>query len=203
MPNFSPQELDVLRRAIADRRSLGLARLKPDPIDPALIQSILEAANWGQSNDDTEPWRYIVFSGEGRRHLSDAFAQAYLADTPEAERNDVALQGYKDRAMQAPVWIAIGMTPKQNEDGTFALPIEEELLAVGTSVQNLGLMASALGLAGMWHSRGTSAHPAVAKALGFEPPSRLLGLFYLGWPNVDWPAGERRPLEEKVRWMTE
>jgi hypothetical protein len=41
----------------------------------------------------------------------------------------------------------------------------------------------------------------VAKAAGLEPPSRLLGFLFLGWPNVSWPAGERRPIQEKVRWI--
>lgn len=78
---------------------------------------------------------------------------------------------------------------------------DEEMMAVACAVQNLHLMASALGLAGMWHSKGVSTHPAVARGLGLEPPARLLGFFMCGWPNTDWLTSARRPMSEKVRWV--
>jgi len=191
---FTAEELSTLERAIAERRSLGLSRLKPDLIDEALIQKMLEAANWGQSNGDTEPWRFIVFSGEGRNVLADAFEQAYLADIGSEPVNETAREGYRERASHAPLWIAIGVQPDPDAEP------EEELMAVATAVQNLHLVASAIGLVGMWHSKGTSTHPKVAEALGFNAPARLLGLFFLGWPNVNWPEGERKPIEDKVTW---
>lgn len=194
--------VDELMQAIAHRRSLGLSRLKPDPVDPKILQDMLEAANWGMSNGDTEPWRFIVFTGEGRNKLADAFGEAYKADLG-GEFDQTAYEGYRNRAFQSPVWIAIGMEPMLNDDGTLQEAEDEEIMAVATAVQNLALVAAAHGLVGMWHSKGTSHHPAVEKALGFERPSRLLGMFFCGWPNVDWPEGERRPLDQKVRWVTE
>jgi nitroreductase len=195
-------DIQTLQQAIANRRSLGLARLKPDAVDPKILQDMLEAANWGQSNGDTEPWRFVVFTGEGRNKLADAFGEAYKMDE-QGEFNQTAYDGYRNRAFQSPVWIAIGMEPALNEDGTFQESEDEEIMAVATAVQNMTLVMGAHGLVGMWHSKGTSTHPAVAKALGFESPSRLLGLLFCGWPNVDWPEGERKPLEGKVRWVTE
>jgi len=196
-PFFSAEELATIERAIAHRRSLGLSRLKEDLVDKAIIEKMLEAANWGQSNGDTEPWRLTVFSGEGRTALADAFEQAYNADYAEKEADPIAMQGYRDRAFQAPLWIAIGMTP---DPEAF---LDEEKMAVATAMQNLQLVAAAYGLIGMWHSKGTSTHPAVAQALGLTPPSELLGLYFFGWPNVDWPEGERKPLEDKVTWHLE
>ena len=196
---LSPEYINGLENAIAPRRSMGLSRLKPDAVPTELIEKMIEAADWAPSHGDTEPWRYIVFTGDARNELAEAYAAAYRAD--HADKIDpVAEQGYRDRAFDAPVWIAIGMEPMLNEDGTLVMTETEELMAVACSVQNLHLMASAQGLAGMWHSKGVSIHPAVAEALGWNAPTRLLGFFFCGFANCDWAEGERRPLSEKVTW---
>ncbi len=182
---------NVLWDAIRNRRSMGLSRLKPDAVDRDRIERMLEAANWAPSHGDTEPWRFTVFSGDGRGALAQLFEAAS------------GQEGAGKRAFAAPVWIAIGMAPALQDDGSLLMTEEEEVMAVACAVQNLHLMASALGLAGMWHSKGTSVHPAVARGLGLEPPSRLLGFFMCGWPATDWLTSTRRPLLEKIRWVEE
>jgi nitroreductase len=180
---------EVLSAAIRNRRSMGLSRLKPDAVDRGVIERMLEAANWAPSHGDTEPWRFTVFMGEGREALAGLFAAAGGHD------------GARKRAFAAPVWIAIGMVPARHADGSLLMTEEEEVMAVACAVQNLHLMASALGLAGMWHSKGTSIHPETARGLGLEPPARLLGFFLCGWPATEWLTSTRRPLSEKVRWQ--
>ena len=194
--SFDPKALNDV---IANRRSLGLARLKEEAIDPTILREALEAANWAPSNGDTEPWRFTVFTGEGRRALGEAFAGAYLLDAGEGRREET-LQAMRERGMDAPVWISIGMTPGYLPDGRRAMSDEEEIMAVACAVQNLHLAVTAHGLVGMWHSKGSSVHPHVARFLGLEPPSRLLGFFWCGYPKVAWPEGERGSWEEKVVW---
>lgn len=183
------ENVSALLAAIRHRRSMGLSRLKPDAVDPRLIEQMLEAANWAPSHGDTEPWRFTVFMGEGRERLADLFEAAD------------GQAGARKRAFAAPVWISIGMAPALREDGSLLMTEDEELMAVACAVQNLHLMASALGLAGMWHSKGSSIHPAVARGLGLESPARLLGFFMLGWPATEWLTSTRRPLSEKVWWV--
>ena len=67
---------EALYDAILQRRSMGLSRLKPDPVDRALIEQMLEAANWAPSHGDTEPWRFTVFAGAGRAVLAELYAAA-------------------------------------------------------------------------------------------------------------------------------
>jgi nitroreductase len=193
-------DVENLMAAIAHRRSMGLSRLAPDPVDRALIERMLEAANWAPSHGDTEPWRFTVFTGEGRQALAELFEKAHQEDAarnPQARPRESAHK----RAFAAPVWISIGMVPGRKADGSLLMSEEEERMAVACAVQNLHLMASALGLAGMWHSKGISVHPAVARGLGLEAPDRLLGFFMCGWPSSDWFTSTRRSLAEKVRWV--
>jgi nitroreductase len=186
---IDPKAAASLWTAIRHRRSMGLSRLKPDAVDRSLIEQMLEAANWAPSHGDTEPWRFTIFMGDGRERLADLFEAAH------------GQEGARKRAFAAPVWISIGMEPGRQKDGSLLMTVDEELLAVACAVQNLHLMASALGLAGMWHSKGGSVDPVVAHGLGLDSPARLLGFFMCGWPSTDWLTSIRRPLAEKVRWV--
>lgn len=196
--------VEALCRAIAHRRSLGIARLKPDAVPTDVIERVLVAADWAPSHGDTEPWRFVVYTGEGRKALGEAFAEAYRQD---AEANNdfkpEVFQAQKERALASPVWISIGVSPALRADGSLKMTIEEEVMAVSCAAQNLHLVAAAQGLAGMWLSKSVFRHPHVATAVGLPAHGFLLGFFILGYPAIDWPAGERRPLAEKVRWVTE
>jgi nitroreductase len=190
-----------LFEAIKHRRSMGLSKLKSEDVPRELIEKLLEAANWAPSHEDTEPWRFTVFSGEGRGKLADLFEAAYKADHPN-DKTEEGSAGARKRAFAAPVWITIGVSPALKEDGSQKMSETEEVIAVACAVQNLHLMASSLGLAGMWHSKGVSVHPLVCRGLGLgETSSRLLGMFMCGWPSVDWTEGERGLWSDKVTWV--
>ena len=195
----SDANVEALREIIANRRSLGLARLKEDVVDPQIVRQALEAANWAPSNGDTEPWRFTVFTGEGRKELGEVFAEAYRLDAGEGYKEE-SFQAMRQRGTDAPLWISIGMTPSFRADGSRAMSDDEEIMAVACAVQNLHLLVTAYGMVGMWHSKGPSVHPHVAAYLGLEAPSRLLGFFWCGYPKVEWPEGERGAWEDKVVW---
>lgn len=200
---MSPEEIDVVMRAIRERRSMGVARLRPDPVPPALIRTALEAADWAPSHGETEPWRFTVYTGEGRRALGEAFAEAYRrAATETGDFREATFAAQRERVWASPVWISLGLEPALRPDGSPKMGLEEEALALSGAVLNLHLVANAQGLAGMWLSQGVMVDPHVAAFVGLDAPyARLMGFFVLGWPNIPWPSGERRPLDEKVRWV--
>lgn len=188
--------------AIRHRRSYSLKYLSGDPIPLDDIQLMLEAANWAPSHGQTEPWRFTIFANEGRQQLSDAFGEAYRLHTPEGHYRPELEQAQRDRVWQAPVWISIGMQPGLNEHGERRMPEWEEIISVGIAVHNAQLVASSLGLGSKWSSSPISTHQHVAHLVGLEPPARLLGFLYVGKPIIELPAGTRRPLAGKVRWVT-
>ena len=195
-------ELEILLKAIRNRRSMGVARLRHDPVAKELILTALEAANWAPSHGETEPWRFTVYTGEGRHTLGEAFGAAYRTDSErEGTFKEANFIAQRERVWAAPVWISLGLEPALRPDSTPKMGLEEEALALACAVQNLHLVASAQGLAGMWLSKGVFVHPQVGEFVGLTAPhSRLLGFFVLGWPAIPWPQGERRPLAEKLRW---
>ena len=79
-PDPSSQEFDAaFRQAFRDlvlwRRDVR--RFRRDPIDPALIQSLLELASHAPSVGHCQPWRFVlVESGECREAVRSSFARA-------------------------------------------------------------------------------------------------------------------------------
>ncbi|MCQ3978183.1 MAG: nitroreductase [Anaerolineae bacterium] len=188
---------DRLFNAISTRRSFSLKEVSPDPINLVLVAQMLEAANWAPSHGQTEPWRFVVYSGDARRIIGDAFGVAYRHINQDRSYAEAGERAQRERVWQAPVWIALGMQPNPK------MPEWEELIAFGSAVQNMQLMAGALGLASKWTSGVCALHPRVAEVVGFAPETRLYGFLYVGQPAVPWPEGKRRALAEKVRWVSE
>jgi nitroreductase len=196
-PERDTQSVQRLLNTIATRRSFGLKEVSPEPINLQLVEQLLEAANWAPSHGKTEPWRFVVYSGAARQIIGDAFGAAFRLLNPEQPNDSAGERAQRERVWQAPVWIALGMRPDPK------MPEWEELIAFGSAVQNMHLMASALGLASKWTSGVVTRHPHVAVHVGFAPETQLFGFFYVGLPAVPWPEGKRRPLAEKVRWVNE
>lgn len=186
---------EQLLQAIATRRSFGLKEISPEPIDLDLVARMLDAANWAPSHGKTEPWRFVVYSGDARRLVGDAFGTAFRQLSGGGAVNEAGERAQRERVWQAPVWIALGMRPDPK------MPEWEELIAFGSAVQNAQLMAGALGLASKWTSGAAATHPHVAETVGFAPDTKLFGFLYVGRPAVPWPAGQRQPIAEKVRWV--
>lgn len=187
-----PTLLSLIRR----RRSFKPHMLSADPVPREVLNDILDAAHWAPSHGQTEPWRFLVFTGESRGRLGEIWAQAYKTDA-EAKGNfsQEAYDTQVKRPFSAPVWIALVLTPS----GRF--PEEEESQALACAVQNLHLAATAHNLGGQWTTGKNFTFPGTASALGINPPERLMGFFFLGKPNVPWPEGRRSDLATKVQWM--
>jgi nitroreductase len=196
-PERDPFSAQRLLNVIATRRSFGLKDVSPEPINLELVALMLDAANWAPSHGKTEPWRFTVYSGAARRMIGDAFATAFHLLNPDQPADGPGAQAQRDRVWQAPVWIALGMQPDPK------MPEWEELVAFGSAVQNLHLMAGSLGLAGKWTSGACALHSHVADVVGFAPSTKLFGFFYVGRPAGAWPHGRRRSLVAKVRWISE
>lgn len=189
--------MDVLE-AIRNRRSIRPEQMDPSrPVPRATLETLLEAANWAPSHGHTEPWRFIVFEGEARRGLFEAAVSTVVDPSePPPGPEDPRRTKLEEKMLVPPVIIAIVCAPSESPK----ILEHEELASVAIAVQNLHLAAFALGLAGFWTSGKKAFDARVARFLGLSGRQRCLGFFYLGWPAVPWPVGERGPWQDKVSW---
>ncbi|WP_282941452.1 nitroreductase [Paenibacillus sp. RC67] len=188
-----------LWEAIKDRRSVG--RVKQDPVDISLIETLLEAANWAPSHHATEPWRLFVMTGGGRQALADAYADIAAEAAPNAVYEELQTLRRKagDKAFRAPVVIAVAVSPSTAPN----VNRMEEFAAAHSAVQNMLLTAHALGLGAIWRSGEPAYHPRMKQAFGLTESEAVVGLIYVGYPDMQQMSGKRKPVTDKTVWMTE
>lgn len=181
---------------IRRRRTIKPADMSDRAVDPNLLAAILENGNWAPTHGMTEPWRFFVFTGEGRQRLADFCQSLYDRITPESEVRPEKREKLGNQPLLAPVVIAIGMKRQEIEK----IPEIEEIEAVACAVQNMHLTASALGMAAFWSSPTVSYTDEMRQWLGLrDPRDKCLGFLYLGWPkSEEWPEGKRGDITEKV-----
>lgn len=181
--------MDVLE-AIHGRRSVG--KVKPDAVDKALIEQVLDAAVKAPNHGLTEPWRFIVMTGDGRRLLGEAYARAAGA-VQEAVK-----EPHMRKAFRAPVVFAVVCSPS-DRPGIVRI---EEFAAVHAAVQNMLLATHALGLATIWRSGEPMYDPAMKEVFGLAAHEELVGFIYMGYPEGELPPRkERKPASNMTRWV--
>ncbi len=186
-----------LEEIIRGRRSIG--KMKNEPVPKELVEKLIDAAVWAPNHHGTEPWKFIVMTGEGRRVLGQAYADIAadsLKELPEEERKQ-RLDKEVAKAFRAPVVIAALCSPSDAP----RVNVAEELAAAHAAVQNLLLMAHANGLGAIWRTGDPAYHPKMKQALGLEGNEQVVGLIYVGYPDVQQPAGKRIPGTAKTVWL--
>ena len=43
-------------------------------------------------------------------------------------------------------------------------------------------------------------YPIMGVPLELKEGEKCLGLFYMGYPAIDWPKGQRKPIEYVTKW---
>ena len=186
---------DLLTSVIEKRRSVFPPMFTDDIIDDKLVNRILDSANWAPNHRKTEPWRFVVFSGESRTALSDYCCQWYKENTPAEKFSELKYNKTAKKALQSSHVIAICM----HRDPKESVPEWEEIAAVACAVQNMWLTTQVLGLGGYWSSPGSAL--AASEFLKLEKGQKCLGWFYLGKPKEGLVLNsDRGPIEEKVTW---
>ncbi len=193
---YKPQEFNYL---VQNRRSMYPPQYTGEVVDEAIIEQMLENANWAPNHGRTEPWRFIVFTGAGIKSLAEYQADMYRQYTPADSFEDAKFEKLRLKPLTASHIIAIGM--KRQDSGK--IPEIEEQLAVACAVQNMHLTATVYGLGAYWSTGGVTYREEAKEFFGLESQDKLLGFFYIGIPKKMPPPGSRKPITEKVRWVRE
>jgi nitroreductase len=193
---FNPELINELIRA---RRSVFVNQLIPGKkIPDQIIRQILENANWAPTHKQTEPWRFTVFSGKGLEKLALFQSQLYKSRAGEKFKND-KYQKLLDNPAKCSHVIAIGL----KRSHASLIPELEEIAAVACAVENIYLSVTAYGLGGYWTTGGVTYMQEAKSFFNLNPEDILMGFFYLGYVAIPSPAGIRKPVWEKIQWVSE
>jgi len=152
------------------------------PVD--VVEQLCELVQWAPNHKRTWPWRFALFTGEGRQRLGEAF----VADMNDRDFGD---EGKRAKTLtkyrRTPAVLVVGAAADDNQSRH-----DENRDAVAAGIQNFLLGATTLGLATYWGTAPLMDSPRVLELCGFKPDVRIVNVMYLGWA-LDSPAPPDRP----------
>jgi nitroreductase len=165
------------------RTSMFVDHDRAVPLD--LVGELCELATWAPNHKKSWPWRFAVFTGDGRARLGETIAQ----DMVEADFGD---EGKRDKTrtkyLRTPMTLVVGCAAHDDE-----MLHAENRDAVAAGIENLLLGATTLGLASFWSTPALTQPARTLELCGFEPDDRIVGVIYLGWATQESPVPDRPP----------
>lgn len=181
--------------SLVSRRSI--AKVTEEPVSALMLEKIIEAGTFAPVHKRTDPWRFVVFTGEGRKKLSDAMYEGFKKTNPEADAEKlakIASKPYRAPAIIL-VWCAGGRGKKNPA-------LWEDRAAVSACLQNMSLAAHGFGLGSIWRSGGMVDYEEVhalcqTKEDKFDKSKgdAVMGVLYIGHPDPCAPMPTRTPCD--------
>jgi nitroreductase len=195
---MSQEKAELVNNLLRNRRSVFQQQYTGEKVDDAIVRQMLENANWAPTHKLTEPWRFIVFTGNGIQKLAEEQSALYRqVTTAKGTYNEDRFQNLLTKPKLSSHIIAIAM----KRDEKKSLPEIEEVGAVYCALENMYLTASAYGV-GCYLSTGGITHWEEAKALfNLGPDDKLIGFLHVGNIKGAVPDSRRKPIDEKVTWV--
>lgn len=195
---MNPQVSPVFQEIINNRKSILPYQFEQGKrIPDEIIWQILENANRAPNHKHTEPWRFIVFTGEGLAYFAQLQAEIYTRYAGEKFK-EKKLKNLQEYPLMTSHIIAVCM--KKNEENK--LPEIEETIAVGCAIENIYLSLTAYGLGGYLSTGGITYFKETRSHLGLADNETLIGFFYTGYVKAgEMPPAKRGAIQEKVRWI--
>lgn len=188
-----PPPVNPVIDAIKSRRTVK--RFDPEKVPPAdLVDAVIEAGTWAPNHHMTEPWRFVVVTGEARARLGQALAAGLVATSAETVSSERMAQE-SAKPLSAPVIVTLVASPASGQN----IVPQEELVAAGAALQNMLLAAYSLGLAGFVRTGAHAYSQEVGRFFELAPGETLVGMVYLGYSVGPLPPGKRTPFREKVK----
>lgn len=195
--------------------------LKPDPIPPALIARILDAATQAPSAGNAQHWLFVVVcDAELRRRIGAIYSRvsrwvweryqhqerpSYISEGQYERMLEGGLHLY-DHMADAPVLIVpcLRLNPIQLP-AEIPVDIQQAMkeaapwtagASIYPAVQNIILACRGLGLGTVLTTNHTIAEDEIKAVLNLPPNVRTFALMPIGYPERSFGAAKRRPIGE-------
>lgn len=181
-----------LSQLIRERRSVQVYA-EDRPVPTSLVSELLETAVWAPNHHMTQPWRFILLQGEGRRIVAEARRRFAEAQADPERRQQRGEQAYAT-TMAVPAILVIVMA-----DDPQPVVRDEDLVATSCVMQNFLLLAAERGLAVGVKTYGAGYRDDFRRGLGIGPGERVVAELQLGYPTRVPGAQPRIPAAERLR----
>ena len=193
---FSDSERTGVYKAIAERRDMR--HFLPDPVDPEVLQNLLQAAHKAGSVGLMQPWRFIRITEQKLREKIHQLVEQERINTARAmeEREDEFMKLKVEGINECAELIVVALPDKREQHifGRRTLP-EMDLASTACAIQNMWLAARAEGLGMGWVSLFEPV--ALAELLKMPIDSKPIAILCLGHVEEFYP----QPMLELENWV--
>ncbi len=163
-------------QALMQRRQTVLPkRLGAPGPDADQLAAIVGAASLSPDHGRLLPWRLVLVPEAARPALADAFAQALTERDAEALPEQIAQA--REKAYRSPVLLLAVVDVAR---GDAAIPAAERIAAAGCALQNMLLMATALGFGSALTSGKALSSRALRRLFALEEGEEALCFLSIG-----------------------
>lgn len=191
------QNFETIAEIIRNRRTIKAAAMNGKKIPNEQVEQLLHLADYAPTHGRTEPWRFMVYTGETLQQFCNDHAQLYWDNTPEETRSAQTFENLKHQGDMVSHLVVTLMkrTPETK------IPLLEEYAATSAAVQNILLGAEALGLAAIWSTGGMALKQPMKDFYSLQENDYVIGFLYLGYTDQPKKEAVRNiPITEKVKW---
>ena len=187
-----------LKEIIQNRRNVKPQFFTGETLSDDLVKEVLESANWAPTHRYTEPWRFVVFTGQARFDLGDFQSKEYKDSTS----TDVFDANKFEKLLNTPALAShvIAVIAKNSKDPK--IPFVEEIAATSCAVQNMLLTAASMEVAVHWSSGAMTQTNAMKSYLGYDSEDAVIGFLYLGKCDhrINRPGKRLSEIVDKTSW---
>ncbi len=186
----------VLSEVIKNRRSIKPPKMNGKQIPDEQIWELLRLADWAPTHKITEPWRFLVYSGDK--------AKAFALEHAELYKNSISPENFKQDKYEKILGngknVSHIVVTYLKRSFNVDIPEIEEIAAVAAAIENILLGATAIGIAGFWSTGGMTHKNEMKKFLKIADEDIVMGILYFGYTDGFHDGKRIIPLSEKVTW---
>jgi nitroreductase len=193
--NITGPQVDELIRT---RRSVFSQFYTGERVDDKIVEQMLLNASWAPTHKLTQPWRFLVFTGDGLKKFAGVQAEVYkTVTTADGSFRDDKYQNLLTKPLLSSHIIAIAM----RRDPKNSVPEIEEAGAVFCAIENMYLTATAYGIGCYLSTGGITYFEEAKHAFDLAAEDRLIGFMHIGMPKAMEYKSKRTPVEEFTQWI--
>ncbi len=200
---------------LKDRRSIR--KYKDTPVPKEMVLKLIEAAIWAPNAENDQPWKFVVVQNQHKKDMIQDVSVSGAADFFFAQK-DHLMKKFKSLDLKRRKKLVLGFTTGKFFAFINTAPIVIIALAdtektpyavpsTSAAVQNMLLMAHALGLGAVWTVIGAvdkTNREKVKKIIGYaEPKWDVVAIVPVGYPaeSPRRDARIRKPVEAALDWQ--
>ena len=168
---------------IQHRQTILPKRLMAPGPDEGQLDLILRAAAAAPDHRELVPWRFVIIPAAARPRLAEVFGNALRERDPAATPHQI--EEAREKAFRGPVlMLAVVRIGSPGEE----IPAGERLLSAGCAIQNMLLMATAMGFASALTSGKALQSPGMRALFALAPDEQAVCFVSLGTAERSKPA---------------